>query len=83
MPAIPGMLDAIVDHAPSCGFTDVVSVKAEVYALVKERGLQDRYVGGHPMAGTADSGWSASQEGLFTRAAWVITYDHAPDASDE
>ena len=83
MPAIPGMLDAIVDHAPSCGFTDVVSVKAEVYALVKERGLQDRYVGGHPMAGTADSGWSASQEGLFTRAAWVITYDHAPDAKRE
>lgn len=83
MPAIPGMLDAIVEHAPSCGFTDVVSVKTEVYSLVRERGLQDRYVGGHPMAGTADSGWSASREGLFTRAAWVITYDHAPDASDE
>ena len=83
MPAIPGLLDAIVEHAPSCGITDVVSVKAAVYDLVKERGLEDRYVGGHPMAGTADSGWDASREGLFTRAAWVITYDHAPDASPE
>ena len=81
MPAIPGLLDAIMEHAPSCGITDVVSVKAAVYDLVKERGLEDRYVGGHPMAGTADSGWDASREGLFTRAAWVITYDHAPDAS--
>lgn len=83
MPAIPGLLDAIVEHAPSCGITDVVSVKAEVYQMIRERGLTDRYVGGHPMAGTADSGWEASREGLFTRAAWVITYDHADEASEE
>lgn len=83
MPAIPALLDAIVEHAPSCGITDVVSVKAAVYDLIRERGLQDRYVGGHPMAGTAESGWDASRPGLFTRAAWVITYDHAPHASAE
>lgn len=77
MPAIAGLLDAINETAPSCGFTDVVSVKAEVLNLVRERGMADRYVGGHPMAGTADSGWSASQEGLFRRAAWVVTFDHA------
>ncbi|MCS5478251.1 prephenate dehydrogenase [Corynebacterium sp. YIM 101645] len=81
MPAIPALLDAIIGHAPSCGITDVVSVKAEVYNLVRERDLQDRYVGGHPMAGTAESGWEASRTGMFTRAAWVITYDHAPGAS--
>lgn len=81
MPVIPMLLDAIIEHAPSCGITDVVSVKTEVYNLVKERDLQDRYVGGHPMAGTAESGWEASRTGLFTRAAWVITYDHAPEAT--
>lgn len=79
MPAIPTLLDAITEHAPSCGFTDVVSVKAEVYRLVCERGMQDRYVGGHPMAGTADSGWQASKVDLFENAAWVVTFDHAVD----
>ncbi|MBZ8177476.1 prephenate dehydrogenase [Corynebacterium sp. 3HC-13] len=77
--AVDGMLDKIKELAPSCGITDVVSVKSQVYALVRSHGLADRYVGGHPMAGTADSGWKASQEGLFQGAAWVITFDHALD----
>lgn len=79
MPAIPSMLDAVMEHAPSCGITDVVSVKTEVYDLVRERGLQDRYVGGHPMAGTANSGWEAAHEGLFQGAAWVVTFDQAAE----
>ncbi|PRQ10304.1 prephenate dehydrogenase [Corynebacterium sp. 13CS0277] len=77
MPAIPGLLDAIATHAPHCGITDVVSVKAQVWEEVCARGMQDRYVGGHPMAGTADSGWSAAQQGLFDGAAWVVTFDRA------
>ena len=56
MHAVADILDAIVAHAPNCGFTDVVSVKAEVLRLVKERNLESHYVGSHPMAGTADSG---------------------------
>ncbi|MDO5077707.1 prephenate dehydrogenase [Corynebacterium sp.] len=79
MPAIPALLDSLNKYAPTCGFTDVVSVKGEVYELVCERGMEDRYVGGHPMAGTADSGWSASQRNLFCDAAWVVTFDHAID----
>ena len=42
--------------------------------------MADRYVGGHPMAGTAHSGWSASHADLFRRAVWVVTFDHAIDA---
>lgn len=80
MPGLSPLLDAIAEHAPSCGFTDVISVKAEVYAQVRARGMEGRYVGGHPMAGTAESGWAASHTGLFTDAAWVITFDHAVDA---
>ena len=79
MPAIDALLHDIKEYAPSCGFTDVVSVKGKVYELVKQHGLEDRYVGGHPMAGTADSGWRASKNGLFDGAAWVVTFDHALD----
>ena len=77
MTTVSKLLDAINEHAPSCGFTDVVSVKTRVYELVRERGMADRSVGGHPMAGTADSGWKASKEGLFKGAAWVVTFDQA------
>ncbi|KAA8719744.1 prephenate dehydrogenase [Corynebacterium spheniscorum] len=82
MGAIPTLLNALNEHAPHCGFTDVVSVKGRVWDLVQERGMQERYVGGHPMAGTADSGWKASHTGLFNKAAWVITFDHALDEGD-
>ncbi|MDO4911041.1 MAG: prephenate dehydrogenase [Corynebacterium sp.] len=77
MPVIGKLLEAIAEFAPNCGFTDVVSVKAEVLALVKAAGLEDNYVGSHPMAGTAESGWSAAQTGLFRGAAWVVTFDRA------
>ncbi|MEJ5928801.1 prephenate dehydrogenase [Corynebacterium sp. H128] len=83
MPAIASLLSAIAEHAPSCGITDVVSVKAEVYKQVCEAGMQDRYVGSHPMAGTADSGWPASMTGLFKKAAWVVTFDHAYDSPSD
>ncbi len=75
--AVASVLDAIVENAPTCGITDVVSVKTQVYDLVKERGLESRYVGGHPMAGTSQSGWDNSQRGLFAGAAWAVTYDYA------
>ncbi len=79
LPAVGPLLDTIAELAPSCGITDVVSVKTEVYAMVKERGMEGRYVGGHPMAGTAESGWGASRTGLFQRGAWVIAFDHVID----
>lgn len=81
MSGVSSVLDAIDTHAPNCGFTDVVSVKTAVYDLVVDRGMEERYVGGHPMAGTEHSGWKASTEGLFRGAAWVITYDYALSAS--
>lgn len=82
VPALPSMLEALKVHAPSVGFTDVTSVKAEVHALVDQYGLTDRFVGGHPMAGTADSGWSVTLEGLFQGAVWVVTYDNAVSLGD-
>ncbi|MEX3504799.1 prephenate dehydrogenase [Corynebacterium sp. LK2510] len=83
MHAVAGVLDAIVEHAGGCGITDVVSVKQPVYNLVRERGLENQYVGGHPMAGTENSGWNASQADLFVRAAWAVTYDWAIELDAE
>ena len=82
MPALPPLVEAIGQHAPSCGITDVTSVKSEVMELMKAHGLSDRFVGGHPMAGTANSGWDATLEGLFDGAVWVVTHDCRPDKSD-
>ena len=79
MKAVASVLDEIQQHAPSCGITDVVSVKTEVRDLFLERGMESRYVGGHPMAGTQNSGWDHSQTKLFKGAAWAITYDYAAE----
>lgn len=82
MPAVESILAAIKEHAPTCGITDVVSVKTQVLSLVREAGLTERYVGSHPMAGTSESGWAASHKGLFKGAAWVVTFDHAYDSPE-
>ena len=77
MGAVASVLDQVASFAPTCDITDVVSVKKPVYDLIVERDMQARYVGGHPMAGTEFSGWNASHEGLFSSAAWAVTYDYA------
>ena len=75
MPALGGMLAHISQLAPKCPLTDVTSVKGAVLDEVVAAGLQERFVGGHPMTGTADSGWAAGYAGLFTRAPWVVSVD--------
>ncbi|MBY4131157.1 prephenate dehydrogenase [Rhodococcus fascians] len=80
MPVVDSILSAIAEHAPTAPITDVVSVKAEVAAAVTARGLQARYVGGHPMAGTNHSGWSATDPTLFDDAVWVVATDPGVDA---
>jgi len=79
MPALGGMLAHISESAPECPLTDVTSVKSAVVEEVAAAGLQERFVGGHPMTGTADSGWAAGYAGLFTRAPWVISVDDRVD----
>jgi prephenate dehydrogenase len=81
VPALGSMLGHIRDAAPQCPLTDVTSVKGAVLEQVQSFGLQDRFVGGHPMAGTAHSGWAAGDAALFVGAPWVISVDDhvAPD----
>ncbi|ORW26247.1 prephenate dehydrogenase [Mycobacterium palustre] len=79
MPALPGLLAHVRDVAPNCPLTDVTSVKTAVLREIDAAGLLHRFVGGHPMAGTADSGWAAGYAGLFTRAPWVVSVDDHVD----
>jgi prephenate dehydrogenase len=72
LPEVGGVVRAIATAAPRCLVTDVVSVKAPVAETVRRHGPWLRYVGGHPMAGSAESGWAASTESLFHGAAWVV-----------
>ena len=80
MPAVGSILGHIKRVAPDCPLTDVISVKGAVLAEVRAAGLLDRYVGGHPMAGTAYSGWAAGEPGMFTGAPWVVGVDEHVDA---
>lgn len=80
MPAVDHILSAVATYAPGCLLTDVVSVKTPVAHAVSRHGLGERYVGGHPMAGTAESGWSATDPELFRGAVWAIGVDEGTKA---
>lgn len=51
--------------------TDVGSVKQSIVASCTP--LWPNFVGGHPMAGTAEQGIAAAQSGLFANAPYVLT----------
>uniref|UniRef100_UPI0023F3C1D5 prephenate dehydrogenase n=1 Tax=Lawsonella clevelandensis TaxID=1528099 RepID=UPI0023F3C1D5 len=70
--ALRELLVQIAEYAPQCPLTDVVSVKVEVLRAVQEAGLAATYVGSHPMAGTENSGWDATDPSLFENATWVV-----------
>ena len=77
--ALGQLLGRIRDSAPDCPLTDVTSVKTAVLQEVQAFGLLERFVGGHPMAGTAHSGWTAGNARLFVGAPWVISVDDHVD----
>ncbi|CAN1484773.1 TyrA Prephenate dehydrogenase [Mycobacteriaceae bacterium] len=81
MPAVEALLPRVKQLADGCPLTDVIGVKGAVLGLVAAAGLLDRYVGGHPMAGTAHSGWSAGNAALFRGAPWVVSVDSHVDAA--
>lgn len=78
-PALPILLRYIGEMAPDNPLTDVTSVKAAVLQTVQAVGLEDNFVGGHPMAGTTHSGWSAGNARMFVGAPWVVCVDDHVD----
>ncbi|MCE0761654.1 prephenate dehydrogenase [Pseudonocardia kujensis] len=79
LPAVEGVLTRVDAVAPTVRLTDAVSVKVAVADAVATFAPRARYVGGHPMAGTAESGWAAGDGALFHGAAWVVIADDGVD----
>lgn len=68
---------------PTAVVTDTCSVKTRVLADARSAGaVLDRYVGGHPLAGSERSGPLAAAADLFEGRSWAITphEDSRPDA---
>lgn len=57
----------------NCILTDVGSVKSIIHEKVNELGLDSRFIGGHPMAGSERSGFSNSSDHLLENAYYIIT----------
>lgn len=77
--SVDTVLRRVAEFAPRCRLTDVVSVKSPVADAVSRLAPHARYVGGHPMAGSADGGWGAAAATLFDAAAWVVAADEGLD----
>lgn len=71
------LLDALPRDAV---VSDVGSVKEPVLAVWSP--LHRRFVGGHPMAGTAEAGVNAGQAGLFRGRPWVLTAETGATQAD-
>lgn len=55
--------------------TDVGSVKSDITNAIADQGLLNQFIGGHPMAGSEKSGYSASTDTLLEGAAYILTVD--------
>ncbi len=64
---------------PAATISDVASLKAPLAEAAEAAGVTDRWVGGHPMAGSEQSGFEASRPGLY-RGALVWTASAAEAA---
>lgn len=80
LPAALELLPRIAAATPdSVTITDVVSTKSPLLTTAREAGAAHRYVGAHPMAGTAESGFAAAYAELLDDATWVVTLDGGTD----
>ncbi len=65
-------LEQLIAHLPSsCVITDVGSVKTPIVKGISP--VWENFVGGHPMAGSTDSGIEAARSDLFNDKPYVLT----------
>jgi prephenate dehydrogenase len=70
---LPDSLAEVVKHTdPDCVITDVGSVKAPIAGYSRANRWADRFIPGHPMAGSEHSGLASASPALFNDAAWVL-----------
>lgn len=71
--AIPAVLKQIAPHiGAQTTVTDLAGVKGAI-ALLGHDLMGDRFIGGHPMAGSETTGIGAARSNLFQGAAWAFT----------
>lgn len=58
---------------PGCLLTDVGSVKTAIHEAVREAGLEESFIGGHPMAGSERVGFANSKASLLENAYYILT----------
>ena len=67
-------LKKLKDLVPdTCVITDVGSVKSTIHEAVRELGMESRFIGGHPMAGSEKTGYSSASDRLLENAYYIIT----------
>lgn len=67
-------LEYLKDAAsPNCILSDVGSVKGLIHNKVHSLGLDDRFIGGHPMAGSERTGFENASDHLFENAYYILT----------
>lgn len=80
--AVPEVFQQLAPHLrPHTVITDVVSVKQPVLAWAQRYlPYPNRFVGGHPIAGTEQRGYTAARADLFQGAQWALTPTPHTDA---
>ncbi|HJB46562.1 MAG TPA: prephenate dehydrogenase [Candidatus Mediterraneibacter surreyensis] len=58
---------------PDCILTDVGSVKTSIHEEISALGMEENFIGGHPMAGSEKSGFANSKAHLIENAYYVLT----------
>lgn len=72
--ALPALVaGALSASGPDAVVTDVGSTKRELVEAVAELPDDDRFIGGHPLAGAETSGVEGSRAELFEGARWYLT----------
>ena len=67
-------LKKLKDLVPdTCVITDVGSVKSTIHEAVRELGMEARFIGGHPMAGSEKTGYASASDRLLENAYYIIT----------
>lgn len=57
----------------NCILTDVGSVKNNIHQEIAHLGMEEHFIGGHPMAGSEKSGFANSKAMLIENAYYIIT----------
>lgn len=80
LPQVAGAVGSVAPHLhDDTVLTDVGTLKGPVLDVVRRANLPARFVGGHPLAGTEESGWAAADPLLFRDAPWALTLEHDTD----